>query len=79
MAKNVYTYYQTNEDMGMGFGYRTYSNLSDAMDDVGKTGVCGQRITKVYAVTSVNSEWWHGHSTGYLCETLSRGLIYSID
>lgn len=79
MAKNVYTYYQTNENMGMGFGYRTYSNLSDAMDAVGKTGVCGQRITKVYAVTSVNSEWWHGRYTGYLCETLSRGLIYSIN
>lgn len=56
MAKNVYTYYQTNEDMGMGFGYRTYSNLSDAMDAVGKTGVYGQRITKVYAVTCVNSK-----------------------
>lgn len=50
MAKNVYTYYQTNEDMCMGFGYRTYSNLSDAMDSVGKTGVFCQRITEVYAV-----------------------------
>lgn len=50
MAKNVYTYYQTNEDMCMGFGYRTYSNLSDAMDAVGKTGVFCQRITEVYAV-----------------------------
>lgn len=79
MAKNVYTYYQTNEDMGLGFGYRTYDTLSDAMDDVGKIGLCGQRITKVYAVTRVNSEWWHGHSTRYLSETLSRGLIYSID
>ena len=50
MAKNVYTYYQTNEYMGIGFGYRTYSNLSDAMDSVGKTGVFGQRIKEVYAV-----------------------------
>lgn len=56
MAKNVYTYYQTNEYMGMGFSYRTYSNLSDAMDSVGKTGVFGQRITEVYAVTFVNSK-----------------------
>lgn len=56
MAKNVYTYYQTNEYMGMGFGYRTYSNLSDAMDSVGKTGVFCQRITEVYSVTCVNSK-----------------------
>lgn len=79
MAKNVFTFYQTNEYMGMGFGYRTYGNLSDAMDAVGKTGVFGQRITEVYAVTCVDSKWWHGHYTGYLCETLSRGMIFSIN
>ena len=32
------------------------SNLSDAMDSVGKTGVFGQRIIEVYAVTCVNSK-----------------------
>ena len=78
MANNVYTLYQTNEPNILG-GYMTYNSLSAAMDHVGMVGCFGIRITKVYAVTCVNSEWWHGHYTGYLCEELSKGLIYSID
>ena len=78
MANNVYTLYQTNEPNILG-GYMTYNSLSEAMDRVGMVGCFGIRITKVYAVTCVNSEWWHGHYTGYLCEELSKGLIYSID
>ena len=78
MANNVFTLYQTNEPNILG-GLMTYNSLSEAMDHVGKMGCCGRRITKVYAVTYVNSEWWRGHYTGYLCEVLGKGLIYSID
>lgn len=62
-----------------GADFMTYNSLSEAMDHVGKMGCFGKRITKVYAVTCVNSEWWRGHYTGYLCEVLGEGLIYSID
>ena len=79
MAKNVYTYYQTNEYLGLGFGYRTYDTVSDAMDAVGKIGVFGQRITKVYAVTCINYKLRFGKFPSYRREVLSRGLIYSID
>ena len=79
MENNVYTYYQTNEYMGMGFGYRTYDTASDAMDAVGKIGQCGQRITEVYEVTYVDRKFRCGKFSLYRREVLSRELIYSID
>jgi len=68
--KKVYTYYQTNEPNLLG-GFMTYSTLDEAWKAV-ENG----RGNQITAVTCVNSEWWHGKRTGYLCEVLSSGVIY---
>lgn len=70
MAK-IYTYYQTNERNILG-GYMTYPTLAKAFDALNPE----RGVNTITAVTMVNSEWWHGKHTGYLCEVLSKGVIY---
>ena len=69
--RKIYTYYQTNEKNILG-GYMTFPTLSDAFDALNPE--CG--VNTITAVTIVNAEWWNGKSTGYLCEVLSKGVIY---
>ena len=70
--KKIFTIYQTNEINILG-GYMTYSTLSDAFDALNPE--CG--VNTITAVTMANAEWWNGKRTGYLCEVLSKGVIYS--
>lgn len=73
MAK-IYHYYQTNEPNILG-GFMTYDTLESALGQLGKR-FCGGVVDEIRVVTKVNSEWWHGHYNGFLCETLSEGIIY---
>ena len=67
----VYTYYQTNERNILG-GYMTYPTLAKAFAALNPE----RGVDTITAVTMVNSEWWHGKHTDYLCEVLSKGVIY---
>ena len=69
--KKIFTLYQTNKVNILG-GYMTYSTLSEAFDALNPK--CG--VNTITAVTMVNAEWWNGTRTGYLCEVLSKGVIY---
>lgn len=69
--KKIFTYYQTNKVNILG-GSMTYSTLSEAFDDLNPE--CG--VNTITAVTMVNTEWWNGKRTGYLCDVLSKGVIY---
>lgn len=69
--KKIFTLYQTNKVNILG-GYMTYSTLSEAFDALNPK--CG--VNTITAVTMVNTEWWNGKRTGYLCEVLSKGVIY---
>ena len=73
MAK-IYHYYQTNEPNILG-GFMTYYTLEEAWRQLGKR-FCGGVVDEIRVVTKVNSEWWNGHYTGFLCETLHEGIIY---
>ena len=70
--RKIYTYYQTNEKNILG-GYMTYHTLSEAFDALNPE--CG--VNTITAVTMVDAEWWNGKRTGYLCEVLSKSVIYS--
>ena len=70
--RKIYTYYQTNEKNILG-GYMTYSTLSEAFDAISPE----RGVNTITAVTMANSKWWNsGKYTGYLCEVLSKGVIY---
>ena len=70
--KKIFTLYQTNKVNILG-GYMTYSTLSEAFDALDPK--CG--VNTITAVTMVNARWWNnGKYTGYLCEVLSKGVIY---
>lgn len=70
--KKIFTLYQTNKVNILG-GYMTYSTLSEAFDALNPK--CG--VNTITAVTRVNARWWNnGKRTGYLCEVLSKGVIY---
>ena len=69
--KKIFTLYQTNKVNILG-GYMTYHTLSEAFDALNPK--CG--VNTITAVTMVNSEWWNGKRTCYLCEVLSKGVIY---
>ena len=69
--RKIFTLYQTNKVNILG-GYMTYSTLYEAFDALNPK--CG--VNTITAVTIVNAEWWNGKSTGYLCEVLSKGVIY---
>nr|DAP44259.1 MAG TPA: hypothetical protein [Caudoviricetes sp.] len=70
--KKIFTLYQTNKVNILG-GYMTYSTLSEAFDALNPK--CG--VNTITAVTMVNARWWNnGKRTGYLCEVLSKGVIY---
>ena len=77
MIKKIYTFYQTNSPNILG-GSMTYNTLSEAFDPIGHIGFDGKLIDIITAVTMVDSEWWHGHRTGYLTEILSQGVIYKL-
>lgn len=71
--KKIFTIYQTNKVNILG-GYMTYSTLSEDFDALNPK--CG--VNTITAVTMVNARWWNnGKYTGYLCEVLSMGVIYS--
>lgn len=73
IMKKIFTYYQTNKVNILG-GYMTYATLSDAFDALNPE----RGVNTITAVTMVSSEWWNnGKYTGYLCEVLSMGVIYS--
>ena len=70
--KKIFTYYQTNKVNILG-GYMAYATLSEAFDALNPK--CG--VNTITAVTMVNARWWNnGKRTGYLCEVLSKGVIY---
>lgn len=69
--KKIFTLYQTNK-VNILCGYMTYSTLSEAFDALNPE--CG--VNTITAVTMVNAEWWNCKRTGYLCEVLSKGVIY---
>lgn len=70
--KKIFTLYQTNKVNILG-GYMTYSTLSEAFDALNPK--CG--VNTITAVTMVNARCWNnGKRTGYLCEVLSKGIIY---
>lgn len=70
--KKIFTFYQTNKVNILG-GYMTYSTLSEAFDALNPK--CG--VNTITAVTMINARWWNnGKRTGYLCEVLSKGVIY---
>lgn len=70
--KKIFTLYQTNKVNILG-GYMTYSTLSEAFDALNPK--CG--VNTITAVTMVDARWWNnGKRTGYLCEVLSKGVIY---
>lgn len=69
--KKIFTVYQTNEANILG-GLMTYSTLSAAFDALN----LARGVNTITAVTMVNSGWWHGEYTGYVCEVISRGVIY---
>lgn len=70
--KKIFTIYQTNKVNILG-GYMTYSTLSEAFDALNPK--CG--VNTITAVTMVDAKWWNnGKRTGYLCEVLSKGVIY---
>lgn len=72
--KKIFTLYQTNKVNILG-GYMTYSTLSEAFDALNPK--CG--VNTITAVTMVNARWWNnGKRTGYLCEVLSKGIIYRV-
>ena len=73
MAK-IYHYYQTNEPNILG-GFMTYNTLEMAWEQLGKR-FCGGVVDEIRIVIKTNSEWWNGHRTGFLCETLNEGIIY---
>ena len=69
--KKIFTLYQTNKVNILG-GYMTYSTLSEAFDALNPK--CG--VNTITAVTMVDAEWWNGKRTSYLCDVLSKGVIY---
>lgn len=71
IMKKIFTYYQTNKVNILG-GYMTYSTLSEAFDALNPE----RGVNTITAVTMVDAEWWNGKRTGYLCEVLSKGVIY---
>lgn len=51
----------------------TYHTLSEAFDALNPK--CG--VNTITAVTMVDARWWNnGKRTCYLCEVLSKGVIY---
>lgn len=72
IMKKIFTLYQTNKVNILG-GYMTYSTLSEAFDALNPK--CG--VNTITAVTMVDARWWNnGKCTCYLCEVLSKGVIY---
>lgn len=71
IMKKIFTLYQTNKVNILG-GYMTYATLSEAFDALNPE----RGVNTITAVTMVNAEWWNGKRTGYLCEVLSKGVIY---
>lgn len=71
IMKKIFTYYRTNKVNILG-GYMTYATLSEAFDALNPE----RGVNTITAVTMVNAEWWNGKRTGYLCEVLSKGVIY---
>lgn len=70
--KQIFTLYQTNKVNILG-GYMTYHTLSEAFDALNPK--CG--VNTITAVTMVNARWWNNSKrTCYLCEVLSKGVIY---
>jgi hypothetical protein len=69
--KKIFTLYQTNKVNILG-GYMTYHTLSEAFDALNPK--CG--VNTITAVTMVNARWWNDKRTCYLCEVLSKGVIY---
>ena len=53
----------------------TYNTLEMAWEQLGKR-FCGGVVDEIRVVIKANSEWWNGHYTGFLCETLNEGIIY---
>lgn len=72
IMKKIFTLYQTNKVNILG-GYMTYHTLSEAFNALNPK--CG--VNTITAVTMVNARWWNnGKRTCYLCEVLSKGVIY---